>query len=187
MKILAAGIGNIFMGDDAFGVEVVARLMRMSWPEGVAIRDFGIRGLDLAYALMENFDAFLMIDAVPRGEEPGTLYIIDIDPDAVHADGAAFDPHSLDPLRVLQTVKSMGGSPKRVMLLGCEPRPLTEDELNEGSMSMSEAVTASLDEAVSMAQSLITRLIAETNDEQRTLLEDPDHYRRGGVDDHVAA
>jgi hydrogenase maturation protease len=187
MRILAAGIGNIFLGDDAFGVEMAARLMRMPWPEGVTVRDFGIRGLDLAYALMDGYDAFLLIDAVPRGERPGTLYAIDIDAESILPDISAFDAHSLDPLRVLQTVKSMGGAPRRVVLLGCEPQALTEEELAEGRMGMSEAVNASLDEAVSMAQSLLEKLIAEISDEQRTILEDPDHHRRGGLDNHVAA
>ena len=109
-RILIAGIGNIFLGDDAFGSEVSRRLMKLPWPEGVQVADFGIRGFDLASALMENYDAFILIDAVPCGEAPGTLYTMEIDVDAIENDSEkpSFDAHSLDPLRVLQMVKSMG-------------------------------------------------------------------------------
>ena len=71
-RILIAGIGNIFLGDDAFGVEVAQRLTRLAWPDHVHVKDFGIRGFDLCYALMDDYDAFILIDAVPRGGEPGT-------------------------------------------------------------------------------------------------------------------
>ncbi|HVW86384.1 MAG TPA: hydrogenase maturation protease, partial [Bryobacteraceae bacterium] len=126
-RILVAGIGNIFLGDDAFGVEVAQRLIKRNWPEGVRVADYGIRGFDLCYALMDDYDAFILIDAAPRGEAPGTLYSIEIDPEAVGeapVHEPSLDAHALDPLHVLQTVKAMGGRPKRVLLVGCEPQAL---------------------------------------------------------------
>ncbi len=166
-RILVAGIGNIFLGDDAFGVEVTQRLLRLTWPEGVVITDYGIRGFDLAYALMDDYDAVILIDAVPRGEAPGTLYTIDIDLDAIGeapAEEASLDAHALHPLRVLQMVKAMGGHPKRVLLVGCEPEPLGEQEQFEGRMGLSAPVEASIEEAVRMAGSLVNSIAVETAD-----------------------
>lgn len=176
MKILIAGIGNIFFGDDAFGVEVAQRLMRRSWPEGVLVKDFGIRGLDLAYALLEDYDAFVLIDAVSRGEAAGTLYRMEIDPASIEtADGLAFDAHTLHPLRVLQAVKAIGGSPRRVSLVGCEPG--TAD-----GMGLSAVVQGSLEEAVGMVGSLVNGMIEEARNERQEAFEGTgDHsYRRAG-------
>jgi hydrogenase maturation protease len=78
-NILVAGVGNIFLGDDAFGVEVVQRLSQRPQPAGVRLTDFGIRSFDLAYALMDGYDATLLIDALPRGQPPGTLYVLEPD------------------------------------------------------------------------------------------------------------
>jgi hydrogenase maturation protease len=164
VRILAAGIGNIFLGDDAFGVEVAQRLMRLEWPEGVHIRDFGIRGYDLAQALLENYDAVLLLDAVPRGGAPGTLYTIQIDIDAIEGadlQETSYDAHALHPLRVLQMVKAMGGRPKRVLLLGCEPERLGEEDQFDGRMGLSEPVAAAIDDAVRMARSRIDSIAKE--------------------------
>ena len=78
-RILVAGIGNIFMGDDAFGVEVARRLSQRTLPAGVRVSDFGIRGFDLAYALQDGYETTILIDACPRGEEPGTLFVVEPD------------------------------------------------------------------------------------------------------------
>lgn len=163
-RILIAGIGNIFLGDDGFGVEVAQRLMRITWPDNVKVADFGIRGFDLCYALMDAYDAFILIDAVPRGGEPGTLYTIEISPDDLGDDGtqdASIDAHSLDPLRVLRSVRAMGARPKRVLLVGCEPAALGEEEQFDGRMGLSPQVAASLDEAVRMTESLVDSLCNE--------------------------
>src|SRR5262249_37717809 len=130
MKILIAGIGNIFFGDDAFGVELAHRLMCLEWPVGIFIRDFGIRGLDLCYALTESYDACILLDAAPRGEAPGTLYSIEIDPAAIDSltGDAVVDAHALHPLAVMQAVKAMGGTKTRVLLIGCQPdSPVAEE------------------------------------------------------------
>src|SRR6185369_15085580 len=101
--ILVAGIGNIFLGDDAFGCEVVQRLSRRPQPEGVRVIDFGIRGLDLVYALLKNNDAVILIDATARGGQPGTLYVIDPEiPEDVHA---ALETHEMNPMHVLAVAR----------------------------------------------------------------------------------
>jgi len=164
--LLIAGIGNIFFGDDAFGSEVARALMRRPLPEGVRVEDFGIRSYDLAYALMEGGDAIL-IDAVPRGETPGTLYLIEPDPDGLEGDdGIIADAHSMNPVRVLQMVKSLGGPAsggpadggrtRRLYLVGCEPCALESDD---GQMGLSESVQAAVPRAIEMIESLADDLL----------------------------
>jgi hydrogenase maturation protease len=161
-RILIAGIGNIFLGDDGFGCEVTARLARRQWPEGVRVADFGIRGLDLAYALLDGYDAAILIDAAPRGGDPGTVYIIEPDPGELNEHSAPetspslVDAHSMSPLKVLSLVKSMGGGCERVLVVGCEPSTL---DLEEGQMGLSEPVAAAVDEAVNAVESLVKKLL----------------------------
>ncbi len=157
-RVLVAGIGNIFLGDDAFGVEVAQRLMQLQWPEGVQVVDFGIRGYDLSFALMEEYDVFILIDASSRGEAPGTLYTMEIALDTIEEHGteeASIDAHALDPLRVLRMVKAMGGAPKRILLVACEPDTLGEEEQLEGRMGLSAPVAAAIEEAVSLTIRLV--------------------------------
>jgi hydrogenase maturation protease len=190
MTILIAGIGNIFLGDDAFGVEVAQLLAHRSWPSGVSVNDFGIRGLDLCYALTEEFDAFILIDAVPRGEAPGTLYTIEIDPAAIEASLSAqpaLDAHGLNPVSVLQIAKAMGAKLKRVLLVGCEPEPLSEQDLAEGRMGLSDPVSAAVLEATAVVRDLVEQLIQEEERNEREALEDvDDHSRSGGCGYAVA-
>lgn len=157
--ILIAGIGNIFLGDDAFGVEVVRGLMQRPIPQGVRVEDFGIRGLDLTYALMEDYDAIVLVDAAPRGKTPGTLYLIE--PDIDDASDSEADPlidtHGMNPMKVLRMVKAMGGKPKRLLLVGCEPATLGPEE---GYMGLSGPVQAAVDEAIVLVESLIHQLLA---------------------------
>jgi hydrogenase maturation protease len=157
VNVLVAGIGNIFQGDDAFGVEVAQRLARRVLPDGVRVVDFGIRGYDLAYAVMEERDCTILVDAVARGEAPGTLFIIEPDLSALD-EPADVSAHAMNPLNVFRLVKSMGGSWSRVLLLGCEPHDLGSEE--EGKMGLSPAVAAAVDEAVVMAETLIRDLAA---------------------------
>jgi hydrogenase maturation protease len=156
MSVLVAGIGNIFLGDDAFGVEVAQRLARGCLPHGVRVVDFGIRGFDLAHALLEEQDAsVVLVDATPRGGEPGTLYVIE--PSLEDAATANIEPHAMDPLKVLRLAWSMGARPKRVLVVGCEPRPLDDDELEMGLMGLSEAVAAAIDPAVELVKTLVEK------------------------------
>ncbi|MBA3246455.1 MAG: hydrogenase maturation protease [Pyrinomonadaceae bacterium] len=158
-RILIAGIGNIFLGDDAFGSEVARRLGERTWPDGVRVVDFGIRGFDLVYALLDDYDVTIFIDATPRGEVPGTLYTIEPDLselDEMDAQEAMIEPHGMNPLKVLAMAKSMGGEFKRILLVGCEPAPL---ESEEGQMGLSEPVQAAVDEAITVVESLVTNIL----------------------------
>jgi len=154
-RILIAGIGNIFLGDDAFGSEVARRLATQSWPTGVRVTDFGIRGIDLAYAIMDGYDLTILIDATQQGGQPGTLYVIEPDVSEFregHACTLQFDGHTMDPLKVLQTVCAMGGSCERIILVGCEPADLGGDE---GRMGLSEPIKIAVDDACQTIRSLV--------------------------------
>ncbi|HEY6138102.1 MAG TPA: hydrogenase maturation protease [Thermoanaerobaculia bacterium] len=153
MSILVAGVGNIFFGDDAFGVEVARRMSARPLPPDVRVVDFGIRGYDLAYALMDRPDLTLLVDAVPFGGAPGTLYTIEPDAGDEALAPAAVEAHALHPANVLRLVKAMGGTPGRVLVIGCEPGAVERD----GRMGLSAPVAAAVDEAVSMIESLIAR------------------------------
>src|SRR5208283_2780861 len=120
-RILVAGIGNIFLGDDAFGVEVARRMAGQPQPEGVAVKDFGIRGLDLAFSLLEGYDLTILVDALPRGGPPGTLYVLEPDPaDLEPGAESMVETHGMDPVKVLRLVKSMGGDCGAVRVVGCQ-------------------------------------------------------------------
>lgn len=157
-SILIAGIGNIFLGDDAFGVEVVQRLANCKLPDRVKAIDFGIRGFDLAYALLDGSDVTVLVDACPRGGTPGRVYVIE--PDLSSLDGpeaqqSSVDAHSMNPMNVIRMAKSMGGERKRILLVGCEPATLGPEE---GHMGLSEPVAAAVEEAVSVVQSLVHKI-----------------------------
>jgi len=159
-----AGIGNIFLGDDAFGSEVARLLLQRPAREGVTVQDYGIRGFDLAYAMMDEYDVTILIDAISRGHEPGTLYVIEPDLNTFGSASAAIDAHSMDPETVLNLVKSLGGEPKRVLVVGCEPATFGPE--NEGQMGLSEPVQNALNEAVSMVEDLVARLVSESQTAQ---------------------
>lgn len=157
-RLLIAGIGNIFLGDDAFGVEVVQRLARRELPKEVRVADFGIRGLDLAYALMDGYEAVVLVDAVPRGGQPGTIYVLEPEWGAASdTTGLSMETHHLDPTKVLRLTEAMGGKVERLLLVGCEPSPGSDyDEMQTG---LSSPVRAAVDEAIPLLESLIERLL----------------------------
>lgn len=157
-RILIAGIGNIFLGDDAFGSEVARRLLGRPAPEGVRVVDFGIRSIDLTFALLDGYDVVVLIDATPRGGAPGTLYVIEPElpeagapPEADLMSGA----HDLDPARVLRLATSLGGPTRRVLLVGCEPATTDEE-----TMELSTPVRAAVEEAVTLVESLVAEIRA---------------------------
>jgi hydrogenase maturation protease len=157
-RLLLAGIGNIFLDDDAFGVEVVQRLAGRKLPEEVRVVDFGIRGLDLAYALLDGYETVILVDAVPRGGPPGTLYALEPQWSAASDETAlSIETHHLDPVKVLRLVEALGGKVERLLLVGCEPA-LPDDE-EEMQMGLSSPVRAAVDEAVVFLESLIDRLL----------------------------
>jgi hydrogenase maturation protease len=157
MSVLVAGIGNIFFGDDAFGSEVARRLLQRPWADGVRVVDFGIRGLDLTFALLDHYETVILIDAAPRGGAPGTLYTIE--PDLEALTGADIEAHSMQPLKVLAAAKALGAQFKRIVVVGCEPSPATVDPAGAGSMGLSAPVQAAVAEAVALVERLIETAI----------------------------
>jgi hydrogenase maturation protease len=159
-KILIAGIGNIFLADDAFGVEVANRLATQSFPAGVRVTDFGIRGFDLAYALMEGYETTILIDAYPGEGEPGSLFVVEPDLAEFNQGGlqaGAVEAHAMNPVNVLRMAAGMGAQLKRILLVGCVPATLGPEE---GQMGLSEPVAAAVDDAVKLVASLVTRVLA---------------------------
>jgi hydrogenase maturation protease len=154
IQILVAGIGNIFLGDDAFGVEVARQLAARDLPAGVKVTDFGIRGYDLAYALLHGYDLVILVDACPRGSDPGTLFVIEPEIGADGPDGSALDAHTMNPVSVLRLAHSMGTVSSRILLVGCEPAGLGGEE---GHMGLSDPVSAAVNEAVNLVQKLIDK------------------------------
>jgi hydrogenase maturation protease len=152
-RILVAGIGNIFCGDDAFGVEVAQRMTARPLPPGVTVTDFGIRGFDLACALLDGYDLVVMVDACPRGTPPGTLHVIEPDLADLDAEGQTWvEPHGLDPLNVLRLARGMGGALSPIVLVGCEPETLGGED---GVMGLSDRVASAVTEALGLIDSLL--------------------------------
>lgn len=155
-RILVAGIGNIFLGDDGFGVEVVRRLAGSELAEEVRVADFGIRGLDLAYALQDGYETTILVDAFPHGTTPGTISVIEPDMNEISASPGNFvEPHGMHPMNVLR-MASAHGPLKRVLLVGCEPAALGGDE---GYMGLSEPVEAAVDGAVKTIETLVKKIL----------------------------
>ena len=131
-RILVAGIGNIFLGDDGFGVAVVQQLARSTMPTGVTLMDAGIRGLDLTYALLGDYDAAVLVDAAPRGGPPGSIYVIDPEAHEPPTDdeqnpAGLLDAHAMDPVKVLAFVRESGSVLRAMRVVGCEPLTLGSD------------------------------------------------------------
>jgi len=158
-RILVAGIGNIFLGDDGFGVEVIKRLSAQRLPEGVKVVDFGIRGFDLAYALQDGYETTILVDAYPHGQQPGTVSLVE--PDLSHIEQnphAMVDTHGMNPLNVLRVATAMNGPLKRVLLIGCEPATLGGDE---GQMGLSEPVVAAVEEAIKLVVATVEKILQD--------------------------
>lgn len=152
-RVLIAGIGNIFLGDDGFGVEVVGRLAGYEWPDNIEVKDFGIRGMDLAYALQDDYELVVFVDATPRGGEPGTVYLIEPE---IEDDGeVTLDTHGMDPVKVIKLARALGARPSRTLVVGCEPQVVLGEDYDEMVMELSEPVRAAVDEAVRLVESLV--------------------------------
>jgi hydrogenase maturation protease len=149
-----AGIGNIFLGDDGFGSEVARRLASRPLGAGTRVVDYGIRGVHLAYELLDGCDTLILVDALARGEPPGTLFVLE--PDSAGAgSGAPMDPHGMHPQAVLDLVAELGGSVRRVLVVGCEPAQVEE------GIGLSEPVAAAVDAAVELVQELVQEQVQE--------------------------
>jgi hydrogenase maturation protease len=153
-RVLVAGIGNVFMGDDGFGVEVARRLGERPPRAGVDVRDFGIRGMDLVYA-MQDYDVAILVDATPRGEAPGTVALIEPDLDA---GVLSLDTHGMDPVKVLALARRLGPVPERVLVVGCEPATRMTGDEDEVVVEISPPVRAALDAAVALVESVLDEL-----------------------------
>jgi hydrogenase maturation protease len=159
-RVLIACIGNVFLGDDGFGVEVAQRLASHPFPQGVRVADFGIRGFDLAYALMEGYESTILVDAYPGEGLPGTLFLVEPDLaefESGRASNSAIEPHAMNPVSVLRTAASMGAQLKRILVVGCVPATLGPEE---GQMGLSDEVAAAVDEAARLIEALVQRILA---------------------------
>jgi len=157
-RTLVACLGNIFLSDDGFGVEVARRLAREELPDGTTVTDYGIRGMHLAYDLAEGWDATILVDSVHRDGEPGTVYVIEPEPrPPTDGDAAApgltesmlFDPHGMQPDVMLGMTGMLGTEAGRVLVVGCEPASVAE------GIGLSEPVAAAVDEAARVVMELV--------------------------------
>ena len=156
-RVLNAGIGNIFQSDDAFGVEVANRLAARTLPPGVRVEDFGIRGVHLAFELLEGYDGLVLIDAIPLGEPPGTLAVIEPDADTLDRNGndesPMVDAHAMNPTVVLATLARLGGSVGKILIVGCQPANVQE------GMGLTPAVAAAVDQATQLCCELVSQMV----------------------------
>jgi len=151
-RTLVAGIGNIFLGDDGFGVEVASRLAAQPLPATVRVIDIGIRARDLAYELLDGgYDTAILVDATARGGEPGTVYLIEpeIAGGAPALPFTAGDGHGMDPGAMMAFVESLGSTPTELLIVGCEPESLDEQ------IGLSAPVEAAVDRAVTLVRQLV--------------------------------
>lgn len=152
-KVLVAGVGNLFLSDDGFGCEVVRRLVapdQEPLPDGVRVVDYGIRGMHLAYDLLDGYDALVLVDAIPRGTAPGDITVLEVRPDDIGT--GDLDAHGMDPVAVLASLGSLGGTLPPTFVVGC--RPATVDE----GIGLSEPVSAAVPHAVGAVSRLLARL-----------------------------
>jgi hydrogenase maturation protease len=149
-RVLVAGIGNVLLGDDGFGPEVVRRLAEVSdLPDEVRVVDYGIRGMHLAYDLLDGYDDMVLVDALPGGGEPGRITVLEIGEGDVGS--GVFDPHGMDPVAVLAGLRRLGGTLPRTYVVGCRPANLEE------GIGLSEPVAAAVPRAVAVVLSLVSR------------------------------
>ena len=156
--ILIAGIGNIFRGDDGFGCEVARRLAERELPGEVTVIDYGIRGIDLTYALLDQYRAAVLVDTMQRGGAPGDVHLVE--PEPLSGEPAPEDlmlsPHDLDPAKVLRFVQAMGGGCERILLVACEPQTFGGDD---GAMGLSPPVAAAVPEGMKMVERALAKLM----------------------------
>ena len=158
-RTLVAGVGNVFLRDDAFGVEVIRLLAGRPVPDGVQVKDFGIRGVHLAYDLLDGCDLFVLVDAAQRGEAPGTVTVLEVEvpePDPeVFGSGPVIDAHSLTPDGIFALLGSLGGRPGRSLLVACEPADVS------AGMGLSGPVLQALPHAVRTVEEILAGTVAE--------------------------
>ncbi|MGH3624684.1 MAG: hydrogenase maturation protease [Sciscionella sp.] len=163
-RVLVAGIGNIFLGDDGFGVEAARQLAEVDLPQGVQVADYGVSGMHLAYDLLGGYTATILLDTTQRDSAPGTIYVIELDPEEIAngvsatdqlGEGRFVDAHGMHPESVLSLLAMLGGEAGRVLLVGCEPSEL------EPGIGLTETVQAAVPTAVNMVRDLIGELVGQ--------------------------
>jgi hydrogenase maturation protease len=152
-RVLVAGIGNIFLGDDGFGSEVARRMAGQPEPDGVRIVDYGIRGMHLAYDLLDGYEALVLVDAVPGDGQPGDITVLEVGPDDLGS--GPLDAHGMDPVAVLANLGSLGGELPRTLVVGCQPLDVEE------RMGLTPTVTAAVDVATTTIIGLLDDLLNE--------------------------
>ncbi len=150
-RVLIAGVGNIFFGDDGYGCEVISRMRDETYPDDVRVEDYGIRGTHLAFELVSGYEGAILIDAVPKGGEPGSLYVIE--PDVEAAKGTA-DAHSMDLQTVFAFMRTLDGTPPRILIIGCEPASAGEE------MGLSEAVERAVGRTIPLVREVFEKHFA---------------------------
>jgi len=174
-RILVAGVGNVFLRDDAFGVEAARLLAERPHPPGVQIRDYGIRGVHLVYELLDGYDLFVLVDAAPRGEAPGTVTVLEVDPAGADAQ-PVIDAHSLTPDAIFGLLSSLGGHPGRSLVVACEPA-----ETGAG-MGLSDPVRAALPHAVRAVEEILAQAGAR-GDGENVAGDQDEPTQEGGAQD----
>jgi hydrogenase maturation protease len=161
-RTLVAGVGNVFLRDDAFGVEVARLLTQEPLPPGVEVRDFGIRGVHLVYELLNGCDLFVLVDAAARGEEPGTVTVLEVEvPDPSSVPRTVIDAHSLAPDDIFALLASLGGRPGRCLVVACEPADVS------AGMGLTERVQEAVPYAARAVRDILSR--AAKVDEQEVM------------------
>ncbi|MEP6696209.1 MAG: hydrogenase maturation protease [Pseudonocardiales bacterium] len=153
-RILVAGIGNIFLSDDGFGSEAARRLAAVDTPDGVRVIDYGIRGMHLAYDLLDGYDALVIVDAMPRkGSSPGDVVVMEVGPDDLGT--GDFDAHGMEPTAVLASLGQLGGILPVTYIVGCQPGDLDEN------IGLTPPVAAAVDVAVKAVLDLLDNQLAD--------------------------
>jgi hydrogenase maturation protease len=150
--MLVACIGNIFLGDDGFGCEVARALARMTLPPEIRVVDYGIRGLDVVYALLGPYEKVILVDAAAHGSPPGTIYILQPVVESGEEIEAIVDAHSMQLVHLMAMAQSLGEITAEIYIVGCEPLDFGSEE--DGRMGLSDAVKASVAEAARVVMQL---------------------------------
>lgn len=153
-RALIAGVGNVFLSDDAFGATVIRRLAARTLDYGVHVADFGIRSVPLAYEILKKkYQTVIIVDAMSRGGAPGDLYVVDPSQD----DGQEYEPTDSSTMNsddLVELLRKLSATPKRLLLVGCEPLKLEED------IGLSDPVNHAVEKAVE----IILETLAQQND-----------------------
>lgn len=178
-RLLIAGVGNIFLGDDGFGVEVARRLTTAELPGWAHVMDYGIRGMHLAYDLANGYESAILVDATARGGAPGTIYVIEPDlqagpaalgDDTELADSPLLNAHGMQPDVVFGMLGMLAADTRHVLVVGCEPASV------DYGMALSEPVAAAVDEAVRVVLDLVAE--AAASDDHHLVTKEWSHVPR---------